>query len=106
MAKVAPDNIHYNVYVDPFTIHAASTYIPALERRLQVTINKVSTWVENHSFKFSVTKTVAMDLHRNKGLQPQPSLALNNQQIRFQLHKEFLGLTLYTESTKIMATKF
>ena len=89
-----PQDVKYNLYVDDFVLYSTSNYIPALERRLQVAINRVAQWSEYHGFKFSMTKTVAVHFNRKRGMQQEPSLLLQNQPIQFKEHKQFLGLTL------------
>ena len=94
ISQYLSQDVKYNLYVDDFVLHSTSNYIPALERRLQVAINRVAQWSEYLGFKFPMTKTVAVHFNRKRGIQQEPSLLLQNQRIQFKEHKQFIGLTL------------
>ena len=50
-------------------------------------------------YKLSEDKTVATQFHRKRGMQPEPSITLNNAQIKFKPCTKFLGL-IFDEKIK------
>ena len=54
----AGPGIHTCLYVDGFTISCRSCYLPAVERKVQLTLNRLQSWVDENGFRFSPSKTV------------------------------------------------
>ena len=86
-----------SLYVDDFALYTSSRSLPALQRRLQIAINKAFEWADNHGFSFSSTKTTAVHFHKKQGVdQPQLTLKDGNSnrsnQISFQTSAKFLGV--------------
>ena len=92
IAKDIPDDIKKNLFVDDLAIYLSSSTIPSIERKLQLAINKISSWTAKKGFKISESKTVAIHFHRRRGLQSEPNLNINGNRISFQPHAKFLGL--------------
>lgn len=78
--------------VDDFAIYAKSANIASIERRLQLTVNRIHTWTLHHGFKISTQKTAAIQFHRGRGLQHEPTIHFNNAPIKFEEKYKFLGL--------------
>ena len=45
-------------------------------------------------YRLSDDKTVAVHFHRKRGMQTEPSITLNNKQVKFRPHTKFLGLVV------------
>jgi hypothetical protein len=65
-----------------------------LERRLQLTINRLSQWALQNGFSFSVAKTQCVHFLRLRGLHPRPVLYLSNHALPVVPSAKFLGLVL------------
>ena len=94
LPSALPNHVHSSLYVDDFALYSSSANGRSLERRLQLAINKAHEWAENHGFKFSTTKTIAIQFHRRNGLIYEPALYLNGCPIMFRETAKFLGVTL------------
>lgn len=81
LAQIIPKSIMYSVYVDDLQIACTSSNIATCERQLQLTINKLSAWADKNGFQFSPQKTVAVMFSLKRGLQPDPTLHLNETQL-------------------------
>jgi hypothetical protein len=99
ITTVMPQDIKCSLYVDDFVIYSSSNYVPALERRMQRAINNATKWATNHGFKFSISKTNAINFHRKRGIPPEPSLTLYGQPIPFKPTEKFLGILFDTKMT-------
>ena len=88
-----PNQVKSSLYVDDFALYSSSNYAPSLERRLQLAIDEASKWAEDHGFKFSATKTIAVQFHNQRGLPSEPSLRLYDAPIAFKSTAKFLGIT-------------
>lgn len=89
-----PDGIKGSLYVDDFMIYVQGRCVPAMERRLQIAINRVSEWTSKNGFTFSAPKTVCIHFSRQRGMRPEPSLYLQGHRIPCRDTTRFLGLTL------------
>ena len=89
-----PQNVNSLLYVDDLILYTTGNYLSGLERRLQVAINNVNTWANNHGFKFSPTKTYSILFHRKRKLQPPPQLFLDNTPIPSKSTIKYLGLIM------------
>jgi hypothetical protein len=65
-----------------------------IERRLQLTINRLSHWPLQSSFSFSAAKTQCVHFLRLRGVHPPPVLYLNNHALPVVPSAKFLGLVL------------
>uniref|UniRef100_A0A2P2I4G8 RNA-directed DNA polymerase from transposon X-element n=1 Tax=Hirondellea gigas TaxID=1518452 RepID=A0A2P2I4G8_9CRUS len=88
-----PRNILSSLCVDDLMIYLTSANLPSLERRLQLAINKVSSWATTHGFTLSTNKTAAVHFNRKRGY-AEPSLFLNNIMITMSPTAKFLGMIL------------
>lgn len=94
IAENLPIDVKYSLYVDDLMIYTSSSSIPSIERRLQNSIRNITSWTDTNGFTLSAPKTVAVHFHRKRGLQPEPSLFLYNQPIKFDTTQKFLGMIL------------
>ena len=85
-------DIQKSLFVDDFAIYFSSSSITAIERKLQMAINKIFNWTLQTGFKLSKEKTVAVHFHRKRGLQQEPQLNIGNHAIPFQNEAKFLGI--------------
>ena len=90
-----PGDVSKSLYVDDLAIYYSSNNIATIERKLQLSINKIHTWTHNNGFKLSTDrgKIVAIHFHRKRGLQTEPDLYLNRIRIAFSETAKFLGMT-------------
>ena len=79
--NIIPQDICKSLYVDDLVIYYAAASINHIERKLQLTINKITSWAKNNGYNISNDKTKAVCFHRKHGLQYEPSLILNNENI-------------------------
>ena len=63
-----------------------------VERKLQLTINRVSHWAVECGFPFSPSKTVAMHFYRLYCVHPDPDLYLSNSRISCAETTRYLGV--------------
>ena len=89
-----PKDVGRSLYVDDLAIYYSASNINHIERKLQVTINKINNWSKNHGYRLSNDKTIAVHFHRRRGIEYEPSLLLNNQQVKFDTKAKFLGIYL------------
>ena len=87
-----PADVKAALYVDDLVIYSSSNNINSIERRLQITINRIQQWANNHGFQFSTEKTTALHFHRKRGLQQEPSLNIYGQRIHFHPTAKYLGM--------------
>jgi ribonuclease HI len=92
LPSVLPRYVSSSLYVDDFAIFASSNSIPALQRRMQMALNKVTTWVDEHGFRLSMEKTKVVHFTRRRGPYPDPSLTLHNTALQVTEQMRFLGL--------------
>jgi len=45
-----------NLFIDDLAIYLSSSTIPSIERKLQLAINKISSWAAKKGFKISESK--------------------------------------------------
>ena len=87
-----PTDIQKSLFVDDLAIYFSSSSIIAIERKLQMAIDKIFNWTLQTGFKLSKEKTVAVHFHRKRGLQQEPQLKIGNHAIPFQNKAKFLSM--------------
>ena len=100
-------------YVDDLVIYTSSRYLPAIERRLQMTVDSIEGWTKSHVFKFSVSKMFIVHFHRKRQMQPEPHIELYNNHIKVEKTVKYLGVvfdgrlagTEHIKQLKTRATK-
>ena len=80
-----------SLYVDDFVIIYRSKSVIEIERKLQMTINKLQDWTLQNGFTISQSKTVAMHFWQRKW-QPDHELKIGSTPIKFVKEAKFLGL--------------
>jgi len=89
---VLPEGVHSCIYVDDLSISFSAARMPLIERKLQLAINRVSSWANKRGFRFSSSKTVAMHFCRIRGVHPDPDLYLENKRVSCVETTRYLGL--------------
>ena len=90
--SVLPDCVHSFLYVDDLSISFSAARMPLIERKLQLSINRISHWTSECGFRFSASKTVAMHFCRLRGVHPDPNLYLAHRRISCEETTRYLGL--------------
>ena len=85
-------------YVDDFVIMYKSPTIDAIQRKLQLTINRLEKWTLKNSFTISKNKAITMHFWPNKKC-TDSVLKLDNEPIQFVKEAKFLGLIWETNLT-------
>ena len=80
-----------SLFVDDFGVSYRSKHMQAIERQLQLHLNRKEDWADNNGFTFSQSKNACVHFCRRRGLHPDPYLVLNNNPIPV---KKFLGILL------------
>ena len=84
-----PEIVKTALYMENLLIYSCGTFVPGVERRIQLSINRVSTWASTKRvstwastkrFIFSVVKTNCIHFHHKRRFQPPLILTLNNTQ--------------------------
>ena len=61
-----PTDIQKRLFVDNLAIYFSASSVTAIERKLQMAINKIFKWTFQTGFQLSKEKTVAVHFHRKK----------------------------------------
>ena len=80
------------LYVDDFAACCRSRQMRTIERRLQLSLNKLEKWTNEEGFKFSQTKTVCVHFCHRRRIHPDPNLSLFNHDIPVVTETKFLGV--------------
>ena len=97
--KSVPDGIESLLYVDDLLIYCSGTYVPSLERRIQIAVNKINSWAISHGFTFSAPKTNRIHFHRKRKSQPPLKITLNNRNIPNRESIKYLGMIIDSNLT-------
>ena len=92
VATVIPKDVFFVLFVDDLSLSFAASHTAVAERKLQLTINKITDWAAKRGFKFSASKTVAMHFCNIRGIHPDPDLYMYGQRISCKEETRFLGL--------------
>ena len=92
ISSVIPHDVMHTLFVDDLSISYAASRMVVVERKLQLTINKIVEWAAKRGFKFSALKTIAMHFCRIRGIHPDPDLFIYGQRISCKEETRFLGL--------------
>jgi hypothetical protein len=92
VSSIGP-NVSISLYVDDVAISYASKSTDTIERRLQLTINRLSRWASQNGFTFFAAKTQCVHFLRLRRVHPPPVLYLNNHALPV-VPSKFLGLVL------------
>ena len=90
--NVVPAGIKSSLYVDDLLIYTAGLHQAGMERRMQLAVNRVNDWAQNHGFKFSTAKTESILFHRKKRFPPPPQLYINRHPIPSRSKIKYLGM--------------
>ena len=84
--------VHSSLYVDDFSISLSAARMPLIERKLQLSINRISRWASECGFRLSASKTVVMHFCRLCSVHPDPDLYLAHWHISCEETTRYLGL--------------
>ena len=98
-STASPDGVDKSLFVDDFGVSYLSKHMQAIERQLQLHLNRIENWDDNSGFRFSQSKTVCVHFCRRRGLHPDPYLVLYNNPIPVKKEAEFLGILLDSRLT-------
>ena len=98
IVKQVHPGVECSLYVDDFVIMYKFPTIDAIQRKLQLTINRLEKWTLKNSFTISKNKSVAMQFCPDKKCM-DPVLKLGNDHIQFVKEAKFLGLIWDTKLT-------
>ena len=93
------NGVDKSLFVDDFGVSYRSKHMHAIERQLQLHLNRIEDWAENNGFKFSQSKTVCVHFCRRRGLHPDPYLVLYDNPIPVKKETKFLGILLDSKLT-------
>ena len=97
--SVIPEGVHSSLYVDDLSISFSAARMSLIERKLQLSINRISRWANERGFRFSPSKTVAMHFCRLRSVHPDPDLYLANRRISCLESTRYLGLVFDSRLT-------
>ena len=89
-----PEDVKAALYVDDLLIYCCGKFVPGLERRVQLSVNKVSAWASARGFVFSASKTNCIHFHRRRHFQPPLLLTLNGSIIPNRDSIKYLGMVV------------
>jgi ribonuclease HI len=92
IVKALSSDVHCSLYVDDFLICYSSPNMDVIERKLQLSLDKLQQWCEENGFKFSKTKTVCMHFCMMRKIHLDPVLNLGGDEIPVVEQTKFLGL--------------
>ena len=72
------NGVDKSLFYDDFGVSYRLKHMQAIERQLQLHLNRIEDWADNNGFKSSQSKTVCVNFCRRKGLHPDPYLVLYN----------------------------
>ena len=93
------NGVNKSLFVDDFGVSYHSKHIHAIERQLQLHLNRIEDWAYNNSFKFSQSKTVCVRFCRRSGLHSYPYLVLYDNPLPVKIETKFLGILLDSKLT-------
>ena len=93
------NGVDKSLFVDDFGVSYRSKHMHAIERQLQLHLNRIEDWADNNGFKFSQSKTVCVHFCRRRGLHPDPYLVLCDNPIPVKKETKFLGILLDSKLT-------
>ena len=84
--------IEDSLFVDDFGVCCRSKHMRTIERKLQLSLNKLQKWTEENGFKFSDSKTVCVHFCNQRRMHADPHLTLNNKVIPVERQAKFFGV--------------
>ena len=85
-------SVKSSLYVDDFAIYCSGKRIDNIERRLQLTINKLYDWTKKTGYKFSPSKTTALHVCRKRGCLKNADIQYDSTPIETVESCKYLGL--------------
>ena len=106
VTSVIPPDVLHTLFVDDLSISVAGTRMAMVERKLQLTIDKIIEWADTNGFKFSMSKSVIIHFCRIRGVHPDPDLYIKGQRIPCVQETRFLGLIFDQRLTWVSHLKY
>ena len=91
--EAIPAPVKGSLYVDDFALYCTGYDAVSTCRYVQKAIDSVSKWADEHGFKFSTSKTVAIRFTRLRKVEEVPTLTLKDNILPFEKEIKFLGMT-------------
>ena len=88
-----------SLFVDDFAIYVTTYDAVSACNYLQRSINAISKWADDHGFKFSTSKTVAVRFTRCTRRETVPHLKLKDSLIPYEKEVKFLGMIFDSKLT-------
>ena len=92
IASVIPKDVMFSLFVDDLSLSFVASRMTVAERKLQLTIDRITEWAERRGFRFSASKTVVVHFCKIRGVHPDPDLCMYGQRITCKDEARFLGL--------------
>ena len=94
-----PPPVKGSLFVDDLAIYCTGYDAKHVSQFVQRSINAVSKWADDHGFKFSTTKTVAVRFTRSRRVEEVPTLTLNGSILPYEEDVKFLGMIFDSKLT-------
>ena len=101
ITKVIPAPVEYTLYADDVTVLLAGKNIETSQKLLQVTLNNLQTFANEHGFKFSKNKTTVTIFSKQNSINKELKLFLQNHKLSVTSEMKILGLTFDQKLTWI-----
>lgn len=92
LAKVIPTDVFASMFVDDLLIAFSHQNRDVVQKKLQLTVDRVAQWAKTEGFKFSVKKTNMMQFFESSKPTICPTLKMEENQIPIVKSAKFLGL--------------
>ena len=91
IVKAVQKDSESSLFVDAFALCLRGRSLPSVIRRLQLCVNSVNKWVQENSFKFSVSKTECVQFTNQRGVLIEPDIKQDGTSIKVADEAKFLG---------------
>ena len=99
IAEVIEEPVKYSLYVDDLAIYITRYDSSDACRLLQKSINAINKWADNNGFKFSSSKTVAVQFTRSRRRDTPPTLKMGDEILPLEKEVKFLGMIFDSKLT-------
>ena len=106
IVKCLSSDIEPSLYVDDFLISYKSKNLNSIERKLQLSLNKLQKWCDENGFRFSPQKTVCVHFTRSRKVFSEPELYLKGFRVPVKDEVKFLGVIFDKKLTFVPHIKY
>ena len=92
IASVIPKDVMFSLFVDDLSLSFVASRMTVAERKLQLTIDKITERAARRDFRFSASKAVGVHFCKIQDVHPDPDLYMYGQRITCKEEARFLGL--------------